>query len=231
MHMAKKIQDRAKIWFLLDRSGSMTSVAEDVIGGFNHFLAEQAARTGECRMTVVQFDSEDPFEVIADGKKPGDVPELNDSVYQPRGLTPLYDAMGKLIERADKRIARRAKAEKPAEDQLVVVFTDGLENDSRRYDRPGVFELVKKRQDEDWTFVFLGANQDSYIEGGKIGLDDGNVQNYAANSDNIAMAYESMNRATNDFRGKSHKQRVADKADFFGGLKEAELEMMRHKRQ
>lgn len=229
--MAKKIQDRAKIWFLLDRSGSMTSVAEDVIGGFNHFLAEQAARTGECRMTVVQFDSEDPFEVIADGKKPGDVPELNDSVYQPRGLTPLYDAMGKLIERADKRIARRAKAEKPAEDQLVVVFTDGLENDSRRYDRPGVFELVKKRQDEDWTFVFLGANQDSYIEGGKIGLDDGNVQNYAANSDNIAMAYESMNRATNDFRGKSHKQRVADKADFFGGLKEAELEMMRHKRQ
>ncbi len=229
--MEKKIQDQAKIWFLLDRSGSMTSVAEDVIGGFNHFLAEQAARTGECRMTVVQFDSEDPFEVIADGKKPGDVPELNDSVYQPRGLTPLYDAMGKLIERADKRIARRAKAEKPAEDQLVVVFTDGLENDSRRYDRPGVFELVKKRQDEDWTFVFIGANQDSYIEGGKIGLDDGNVQNYAADSDNIAMAYESMNRATSDFRGKSHKQRIADKADFFGGLKEAELELMRRKRQ
>jgi aspartate aminotransferase-like enzyme len=76
-------------------------------------------------MTVVQFDSEDPFEVIADGKKPGDVPELNDSVYQPRGLTPLYDAMGKLIERADKRIARRAKAEKPA-----VVFAPHVETAS-----------------------------------------------------------------------------------------------------
>ncbi len=72
--MEKKIEDRAKIWFLLDRSGSMGSVAEDVIGGFNYFLAEQATQAGECRMTVVQFDSEDPFEVIADGKKPDDVP-------------------------------------------------------------------------------------------------------------------------------------------------------------
>ena len=227
--MTKKDRDRVKIWFLLDRSGSMASVAEDVIGGFNYFLAEQAAQAGECRMTVVQFDSEDPFEVIAAGKKPADVPELNDSVYQPRGLTPLYDAMGRLIKRADDRIARRAKAEKPVEDQLVVVFTDGLENDSQRYDRPRVFELVKKRQDENWTFVFMGANQDSYIEGDKIGLDDGNVQNYAADSDNIAMAYQSMNRATNEFRGKSRSQRIADKADFFGGLKEAELEMMRRK--
>ena len=229
MHMAKKNKDRAKIWFLLDRSGSMASVAEDVIGGFNYFLAEQAAQAGECRMTVVQFDSEDPFEVIAGGKKPADVPELNDSVYQPRGLTPLYDAMGRLIKRADDRIARRAKAEKPVEDQLVVVFTDGLENNSHRYDRPEVFELVKKRQDDGWTFVFMGANQDSYTESDKIGLDDGNVQNYAADSDNIAMAYQSMNRATSDFRGKSHQRRVADKADFFGGLKEAELEMRRRK--
>ena len=227
--MTKKDRDRVKIWFLLDRSGSMASVAEDVIGGFNYFLAEQAAQAGECRMTVVQFDSEDPFEVIAGGKKPADVPELNDSVYQPRGLTPLYDAMGRLIKRADDRIARRAKAEKPVEDQLVVVFTDGLENNSHRYDRPEVFELVKKRQDDGWTFVFMGANQDSYTESDKIGLDDGNVQNYAADSDNIAMAYQSMNRATSDFRGKSRSQRIADKADFFGGFKEAELEMLRRK--
>jgi|TARA_B100001971_G_C18087454_1_gene481717 Mg-chelatase subunit ChlD len=229
MYMTKKEQNRVKIWFLLDRSGSMAPVAEDVIGGFNHFLTNQADQAGECRMTVVQFDSEDPFEVIAAGKKPGDVPELNHSVYQPRSMTPLYDSMGRLIKRADERIARRAKAEKPAEDQLVVVFTDGLENDSRRYDRPEIFELVKKRQDEDWTFVFMGANQDSYAEGAKIGLDDGNVQNYSSDSDNVALAYESMNRATSDFRSKPRSQRIADKADFFGGLKEAEQEMRRSK--
>lgn len=229
--MAKKLEDRAKIWFLLDRSGSMDLVAGDVIGGFNYFLAEQAARAGECRMTVVQFDSEDPFEVVVDGKKPDAVPELNDFVYQPRGLTPLYDAIGELINRADDRIAIRAKAKKSAEDQLVVVFTDGLENDSRRYGRPKVFELVKERQDEDWTFVFMGANQDSYSESEKIGLGDGNVQNYASDSENIAMAYQSMNRATHEFRGKSSQQRAADKADFFGGLKEAELEMRRRKKR
>lgn len=227
--MANKGEDLVKIWLLLDRSGSMASVAEDVIGGFNYFLAEQAAQPGECRMTVIQFDSEDPFEVIADGKKPDDVPELNDSVYQPRGLTPLYDAMGELINRADKRIAIRARAKKSTEDQLVVVFTDGLENNSYRYDRSKVFELVKERQDENWTFVFMGANQDSYAEGEKIGLDDGNVQNYASDSANIAVAYQSMNRATHEFRRKSHKQRVVDKATFFGGTKEAELEMRRRK--
>ena len=227
--MAKKNEDRAKIWFLLDRSGSMASVAEDVIGGFNYFLAEQAAHAGECRMTVVQFDSEDPFEVIADGKKPDDVPELNDSVYQPRGLTPLYDAMGELIKRADKRIAKRAKAEKSAEDQLVVVFTDGLENDSRRYDRLKVFELVKKRQDDGWTFVFMGANQDSYTEGGKIGLATGNVQDYAATPESVSAAFGSMSRATGEFRGKSRTQRGADKDAFFGGLKEAEEALRRKK--
>ncbi len=70
-----------------------------------------------------------------------------------------------------------------------------------------------------------GANQDSYAEGAKIGLDDGNVQNYSPDSDNVALAYVSMNRATSDFRSKPRSQRIADKADFFGGLKEAEQEM------
>ena len=220
--MAKKIEDRAKIWFLLDRSGSMGSVAEDVIGGFNYFLAEQATQAGECRMTVVQFDSEDPFEVIADGKKPDDVPELNDSVYQPRGLTPLYDAMGELIKRADKRIAKRAKAEKSAEDQLVVVFTDGLENDSHRYDRPKVFELVKKRQDDGWAFVFMGANQDSYATGGDLGFDPGSTQQFRGDSHGTRASWQSVGRAVRDYRGSDSHVRQQRRSDFFDGVKEAE---------
>ncbi len=220
--MTKNDQHRAKIWFLLDRSGSMARVAEDVIGGFNYFLAEQADQAGECRMTVVQFDSEDPFEVIAAGKKPGDVPELNDSVYQPRGLTPLYDAMGKLIKRVDERIARRAKAEKPAEDQLVVVFTDGLENASFSYNQRKIGNLIQDRQDEGWTFVFLGANQDSYAEGAKIGLTGGNIQNFQTSGQSIALAYDSVSRATKEYCGKSSGQRKASTSNFFGGFKEAE---------
>ena len=222
--MAKKNEDRAKIWFLLDRSGSMASVAEDVIGGFNYFLAEQAAQAGECRMTVVQFDSEDPFEVIAAGKEPADVPELNDSVYQPRGLTPLYDAIGRLIKRADDRIARRSKAEKPAEDQLVVVFTDGLENNSHRYDRPEVFELAKKRQDDGWTFVFMGANQDSYATGDGLGFDRGSTQNFRGDGMGTRTSFESVNLALADYRTSNYEEKQRRKADFFDGRKEAEVD-------
>ena len=222
--MAKKDEDRAKIWFLLDRSGSMASVAEDVIGGFNYFLAEQAAQAGECRMTVVQFDSEDPFEVIAAGKKPADVPELNDSVYQPRGLTPLYDAIGRLIKRADDRIARRSKAEKPAEDQLVVVFTDGLENNSHRYDRPGVFELVKKRQDDGWTFVFMGANQDSYATGGDLGIDPGNTQNYRGDGMGTRAVWNNLSQSVFEYRLSGYDEKQRRKADFFDGMKDAEAD-------
>ena len=220
--MAKKEKDRAKIWFLLDRSGSMASVADDVIGGFNYFLAEQAAQAGECRMTVVQFDSEDPFEVIAAGKEPADVPELNDSVYQPRGLTPLYDAIGRLIKRADDRIARRSKAEKPAEDQLGVVFTDGLENNSHRYDRPEVFELGKKRQDGSRALVFMGANQDAYARGGELGFDRGSTQGYRGDGIGTRASWDSVNLAVSEFRTSSYEEKQRRKADFFDGQKDAE---------
>ena len=80
----------------------------------------------------------------------------------------------------DGRIADRAQAGKPVEDQVVLIFTDGHENASSRYDRAQIFDLVKKRQDDDCTFVFMGSNQDSYGEGSKVGFAAGNVQNYPA---------------------------------------------------
>ena len=229
--LADPEEERVKIWFLLDRSGSMQPVASDVVGGFNQFVADQAAKPGKARLTAVQFDSDNPFEIILDRSRIDRVPELTSAVYWARSMTPLYDALGMLIERADRRIKRRVKENRPAEDQLVVVFTDGLENASRKFSLRQVFDMVRDRMDQDWTFVFMGANQDSYAEGAKIGLDDGNVQNYSPDSDNVALAYESMNRATSDFRSKPRSQRIADKADFFGGLKEAEQEMRRSKNQ
>jgi len=221
--------ERVKIWFLLDRSGSMGHLAEDVIGGFNQFVTEQAAKPGKARLTAVQFDGTDPFEVIFDAHKVTQVPSLTSTTYQPRDVTPLYDAIGRLIARADDRIADRKSGNRPVEDQLVIVFTDGLENASREFDRAQVFDLIKDRTDQDWTFVFMGANQDSYDEGHKMGLVDGNVQDYDATGESVAYAFASMSRASGEYRNKSRVRRRADKQQFFGGLKEAEEALRRKK--
>ena len=86
---------------VLDRSGSMRSVADDTVGGFNQFLAEQRGQRGDARLTLVQFDSEDAFEVLISGADLSTVPDLNPAAYQPRAWTPLYDAVGQMIAAID----------------------------------------------------------------------------------------------------------------------------------
>ena len=216
---------RTKIWFLLDRSGSMQSLTGDVIGGFNQFLAEQASQPGQARMTVVLFDGNNAFEVVVDAKTIAEVAQWTQGTYWARGVAPLYDAVGDLIERADQRIADRAKSGKPTEDQMVLIFTDGYENASRRYDRARVFDLIKKRQDDDWTFVFMGSNQDSYGEAGKVGFVGGNVQNYDSTSAGVTQAFAEFSRGASSFRSKPSRQRIADKERFFEDIKAAEEAM------
>ena len=216
---------RTKIWFLLDRSGSMQSLTGDVIGGFNQFLAEQGSQPGKARMTVVLFDGDNPFELVVDAETVAEIAQLTQDTYWARGVTPLYDAVGDLIERADRRIADRAKSGKPTEDQMVLIFTDGYENASRRYDRAQVFDLIKKRQDDDWTFVFMGSNQDAYDEAAKVGLVGGNVQNYASSSAGVNHAFTEFSRGASSFRSKPRRQRIADKERFFEDIKAAEEAM------
>ena len=218
-------ETRTKIWFLLDRSGSMQSLTGDVIGGFNQFLAEQGSQPDEARMTVVLFDGDNPFEVVVDAETICEVAQLTHDTYWARGVTPLYDAVGDLIGRADRRITDRAKAGKPTEDQMVLIFTDGYENASSRYDRARVFDLIKKRQDDDWTFVFMGSNQDSYGEAGKVGFVGGNVQNYDSTSAGVTQAFAEFSRGASSFRSKPSRQRIADKERFFEDIKAAEEAM------
>jgi hypothetical protein len=210
------------LYFVLDRSGSMDAIRDDVVGGFNSFVTQQAAEPGACLMTLVQFDSHDPFEVLFDARPLLDVPPLTPSTFQPRGSTPLYDAMGRAIAEATIRAERRAAAGEPAEEIVFITFTDGLENASREYDRDKVFAAVKTREERGWTFVFLGANQDSYAAGHALGYDPRSVQNFAATPDGMRRAFESVGRATISRRGKLAASMPVDKGDFFEGRKEAE---------
>jgi hypothetical protein len=210
------------LYFVLDRSGSMDAIRDDVVGGFNSFVAQQGVEPGECLMTLVQFDSQDPYEVLFDARPLLDVPPLTPGTFQPRGSTPLYDAMGRAIANATIRAERRTAAGEPDEEIVFVTFTDGLENASREYDRDKVFAAVKKREERGWTFAFLGANQDSYQAGHALGYDPRSVQNFAATPDGTRAAFTSLQRSTKSLRDKLARSESFDKGDFFEGTKEAE---------
>ncbi len=125
-----------RLHMLLDRSGSMSGLAEDVIGGFNAFVGKQRDLEGECYLNLVQFDSEAPFQVIYDNVALDQVQTLTSEMYYPRAATPLYDALGSLITRGGQ-----LQNQNPA-DNVVWIFTDGLENASTEFSAEQVKTLV-----------------------------------------------------------------------------------------
>jgi Mg-chelatase subunit ChlD len=217
------------IYFVLDRSGSMASIASDVIGGFNTFLAEQQADGRDALMTFIQFDSEDPHEMVTAGVPVAEMVELTPATFRPRGGTPLYDAMGHAIVDATIREEQRRSANLAAEEILFVTFTDGEENQSVEYDRTKIFNLVQKRSEKGWSFAFLGANQNAYGESGAIGYSAASTQNFAADAQGTAAAFNSLSGSVVRRRDKIRKGEAYLKADLFEGDKEAEEDLRRRK--
>ena len=209
--------------FLIDRSGSMNGLVGDVIGGYNGFVKEQRTlhAKGECVFTAVQFDSDDPFKVMHNATSISHVPDLTSADYQPRGLTPLFDALGKLIQTIEKRV----DASTVPEDQIVVVFTDGHENDSREWTKEALFKLITEKEKEGWTFIFLGANQDSYATGQDLGIKGKNTSNFAATGRGTKAAWGSVNRAMSEYRTLTPEAKLGRKANFYNDIKEAEEDM------
>ena len=210
------------IYFVLDRSGSMQSIAADVVGGFNSFLAAQRADGADAVLTLIQFDSQDSHEVLCDGMPIAEVPELTAHTFIPRGGTPLYDAMGHAIADAAIRAEQRSAQGLPAEEILFVTFTDGEENQSVEYTRDKIFQLIKKREDDGWSFAYLGANQDAYAEGGKIGYAAASTQNFAATPAGAAAALSSLSSAVVRRRQKMRTGQAYDRQDLFEGDKGGE---------
>lgn len=163
-------QNLTHIVFLLDRSGSMDEIRDDAIGGFNTLLADQQAAPGNCTFTLVQFDTQDPAEIVHDAKPIQEVPPLDRDTYQPRGGTPLLDAMGHLIAHTGQRLAAMAEHQRPGK-VIFAVLTDGLENSSRLHTRSQIFDMVKhQREVYNWQFMFLGADQDAIAEAASFGI-------------------------------------------------------------
>jgi hypothetical protein len=193
----------------------MASIADEVVEGFNEFLAAQRRSGGEARVTLAQFDDRDPFEVLVDGVPLREVIDLERSRYAPRGATPLYDAVGQMISRIEAGIARRRELGAEEEDQVVLIVTDGLENASREHARRSVFRMVTEWQERGWVFAFLGADQDSYAEGGELGVAPGNRADWDKTAAGSAKLWRDASYSTTRHRDKSAEQRHLDSRHFY----------------
>ena len=180
----------ADISVVLDRSGSMSSVKTDTIGGFNEFLKSQKECPGEAVLTLAQFD--DRYEIVHDGKNIQDVPPLDDKTFVPRGSTALLDAIGRTINATGARLSTMSEESRPSK-VIFVILTDGQENASKELTREKVMEMIKHQTEAyKWDFVFLGANQDAIQAGASIGISAGNSMTYAANPAGTRSAFRSV---------------------------------------
>ncbi|GER23607.1 hypothetical protein NCCP1664_21020 [Zafaria cholistanensis] len=156
---------RTDIVMLLDRSGSMASIADDMAGGFNAFIDEQRRSDPDGTVSLYQFD--DKFtEVYVE--KP--LPEVGPLVLVPRGTTALLDSIGRSIAETRARIQAKPAAERP--DTVVFgIITDGHENASREVTHAAARALIERQEEKDgWTFLYLGANQDAIEVGAGLGI-------------------------------------------------------------
>lgn len=176
------------IEFLLDRSGSMQSIREDIEGGFNAFVAEQRTGIGACTVSLAQFD--DAYEVVYTDVPVHDVAPLH---LHPRGSTALLDAIGRTIDALGERLAAMPESERPGS-VIVPIMTDGLENASRRFTHPRIKAMIERQEGVyDWTFLYMGADQDAIEVGRGLGIDPRRSMTYDRHSAPAAYAGMSAN--------------------------------------
>ncbi len=186
MSKTKMSNSPVEIICILDRSGSMYSLAPEVIGSFNNFVVEQIAEEGQANLTLVLFDNK--YEVVYDSVPLNEVPKLTEDVYFARGMTGMYDAIGKAVSSCT------------AKDAMVLIQTDGFENSSTEYTKDSIKSLIKEKEDIGWDFIFLGANMDAADEGQKFGMSLDKSISFDASSNGITAAYASMSNATTTYR-------------------------------
>jgi len=191
------------IIFVIDRSGSMTSIRTDMIGGFNAFIkAQRDANIGDCRVFAYQFDTE--YTTIFENLDVNKVPNLTEETYQPRGGTALYNSLGKTIVDIGTKLSALPESERP-ERVLVVTITDGEDNSIltnfkvSEYTSEKVKEMVKHQTEAyKWDFAYIGANQDAWAVGSTMGVT--NNLNYVADSAGTAMAFDNLTKSTLSYR-------------------------------
>lgn len=187
-----------EIVFILDRSGSMSGLEADTIGGYNSLIEKQKKEEGEAYISTVLFD--DICEVLHDRVGIDKINSMTDKEYFVRGCTALLDAIGGAIHHIGN-VHKYAREEDRPEKTLFIIITDGQENSSKRYSYKKIKHMVERQKEKfGWEFLFLGANIDAIAEAGRFGIKADRAVNYHCDREGTAVNYESLSRAVSKVR-------------------------------
>lgn len=201
--------------FILDRSGSMSGLEKDTVGGFNSVLKEHREADGSAFVSTVLFDHE--IFTLHDRLPIEKVAPLTEKDYKTRGTTALIDAIGSSIDKIDT-IHKYIRKEDVPEKTMFVIITDGFENASHIYSSDDVKKSVRKHQKKGWEFVFIGANIDAVETASSFGIHKENAVNYHADEIGTEKVYSAVAKATVAFRGA--KFASCDMPDMFDEVNE-----------
>ena len=204
--MEKKAEKETKkngiteVVFILDRSGSMSGLEADTIGGFNATLKKQKALDGKVIWSTVLFD--DKHEVIHDRVPIEKVKELTEKEYWVRGCTALLDAIGRAVHHI-RNVHKYARPEDVPDNTLFVITTDGMENASREYSYQSVKKLIEEQSEKGWEFLFLGANMDAVGVAGRMGIRPERAATFINDGEGIRNNYEAVSHSMSMLRCES----------------------------
>lgn len=196
-----------EIVFILDRSGSMSGLETDTIGGFNSLISKQKKEDGQALVSTVLFD--DRSEVLHDRVPLERIEKMTDKDYFVRGCTALLDAIGGAIHHIGN-VHKYAREEDRPQKTLFIITTDGMENASKRYTYDKVKQMVERQKSKyGWEFIFLGANIDALDVAGRFGINEDHAANYHCDEEGTALNYEVLCEAICQVR-MGHKPLSAD---------------------
>ncbi len=191
-NVTEEKKSRTEIVFILDRSGSMSGLESDTIGGFNAMIEKQKKQEGEAVVTTVLFDTDRT--VLHDRVPLTEVGPMTENDYSVGGCTALYDAVGSAIHHVSS-VHRYARKEDVPEKTIFIITTDGMENSSREYDSGKVRSLIEEKKKLGWEFLFIGANIDAAEAAEKVGISRDRAVNYRADGRGTRVVFGAMSKA------------------------------------
>ena len=190
---ANKTNNLTELVFIIDKSGSMSPLRDDTIGGFNTMIQQQKSSGGQILVSTVMFS--ETSDVVHDRIDISNIKDLTRDDYAPMGCTALLDAVGNAVKHIGN-IHKYARKEDIPQKTLFVITTDGMENASTQYTQPRIKRLIEKQKEKYvWEFLFIGANIDSVETAGSMGIDARRAVNYTASKEGTRRLYKGVGRA------------------------------------